>query len=143
MLLIYASRTNNIQRFINRLQKIEKIIHLQSDNLIVNEPFCLITYTDKIGAVPEIVEKFLVKNHQWLKAVVSSGNRNFGNFFARSGDLIAQKYQVPLLMKFELSGTEADVEKFETLFKSLSNQVSKIKQATNQKMRSIEFLFHS
>lgn len=63
------------------------------------------------GAVHKQVIRFLndVDNRSRLKGVIASGNRNFGQYFAWAGDVIAAKCNVPVLYKFELSGTETDV----------------------------------
>ena len=42
--------------------------------------------------------------------VIAAGNRNFGEAFARAGDVISQKCGVPYLYRFELMGTQQDVE---------------------------------
>ncbi|MNJ67594.1 ribonucleotide reductase stimulatory protein [compost metagenome] len=56
--------------------------------------------------------KFLEDNGQLLQGVASSGNTNWGMRYGLAGDQVADKYSVPLLMKFELSGTKNDVERF-------------------------------
>ncbi|MDQ0513754.1 protein involved in ribonucleotide reduction [Mycoplasmoides fastidiosum] len=121
MILVFISRTNNIKRFIQKLQHINRIIELNHQNytIEINEPFALITYTDKLGMVPETVEKFLEKNYHFLKAVAASGNRNFGNNFANAANVISEKYNVPILLKFELSGTQEDVDEFQNKFLNL------------------------
>ncbi len=44
--------------------------------------------------------------------VAASGNRVWGDNFAKSAEKISKQYQVPILGKFELSGTAKDVELF-------------------------------
>ncbi|TKI79065.1 MULTISPECIES: class Ib ribonucleoside-diphosphate reductase assembly flavoprotein NrdI, partial [Bacillus cereus group] len=46
------------------------------------------------------------------KGVSASGNRNWGDMFGASADKISTKYEVPIVSKFELSGTNNDVEYF-------------------------------
>lgn len=41
-----------------------------------------------------------------------SGNKVWGDNFAKSADTISKQYQVPILHTFELSGTKRDVELF-------------------------------
>lgn len=48
-----------------------------------------------------------VKN---LKAVISSGNRNFFEDFCIAGDIISKEYNVPYVYRFELLGTPEDVD---------------------------------
>lgn len=49
-------------------------------------------------------------NRQLIRGVIAAGNRNFGEAFARAGDVISQKCGVPYLYRFELMGTQQDVE---------------------------------
>lgn len=78
----------------------------------VDEPFVLITYTTGFGQVPPKVNEFLQCNHKMLRGVSASGNRNWGTGFAKSADTIAEAYQVPVISKFELSGTNQDTLQF-------------------------------
>jgi protein involved in ribonucleotide reduction len=59
------------------------------------------------------VRKFLAvpENREHCVGVIGSGNINFGEEYARSGDVLSHKLQVPLLYKFELAGTSEDVLK--------------------------------
>lgn len=110
MLVLYASRTGNVKRFIDKLDmRVEYIKNVEC----VNEPYVLITYTDKFGEVPAEVVSFLNKHHEYLIGVSASGNRNWGSqLFARSADVISEKYGVPVISKFEMSGVKGDVDKF-------------------------------
>lgn len=107
MLIVYDSRTGNVRRFIEKLPfrsvKIEEA-------LTVEEPFVLVTYTTGFGQVPDKVLKFLQHNHKRMRGVSASGNRNWGEGYARSADRIATMYGVPVLGKFELAGTQRDVD---------------------------------
>ena len=62
--------------------------------------------------VPQQVQSFLDVNHSYLRAVAASGNRNWGQNFAKAGRSISEDYNVPLLMKFEVQGTNKDVIEF-------------------------------
>lgn len=81
----------------------------------VDKPYVLIcpTYADDDGskAVPKQVIHFLnnPKNRSLMQGVIASGNRNFGEMFAYSGSVISKKCNVPVLYRFELSGTPEDV----------------------------------
>lgn len=110
MLIIYDSRTGNVERFVRKLN-MNKIKKVESD-LIVNEEYILLTFTTGFGQVPETTLKFLQNNHKYLRAVVVSGNKNWGSYYGNAGEIISREYDVPLLMKFELSGTQNDVEMF-------------------------------
>lgn len=78
----------------------------------VEEPFVLVTYTTGFGQVPEKVQTFLSRNNRLLRGVSASGNRNWGTKFAMSADTISEMYGVPVITKFELSGTNLDKEQF-------------------------------
>nr|WP_245864492.1 class Ib ribonucleoside-diphosphate reductase assembly flavoprotein NrdI [Paenibacillus donghaensis] len=80
-------------------------------DLIVHEPFVLITYTTGFGEVPKSVDRFLSLNNKNIKGVIGSGNMNWGKFFCGAAETISKQYEVPLLHKFELSGNKKDVEK--------------------------------
>lgn len=109
MLIVYASSTGNVKRFVNKLTFPSIEI---TEGLHIEEPYILITYTTGFGQVPDEVKSFLKENCSYIKGVAASGNKNWGGYFARSGDLIALQYQVPVLHKFELSGLPRDVEIF-------------------------------
>lgn len=101
--------TGNVERFVNKLGM--KNVRVNSE-LTVEESFVLITYTIKFGEIPQSTVDFLKVNSTNLIAVASSGNKIWGNKFAIAADLIAEKYNVPIILKFELSGNEKDKERF-------------------------------
>ena len=109
MLVVYDSKTGNVKRFVSKLNMPAVSIDEMPQ---VDEPFVLITYTTGFGQVPPKVDQFLKKNHKMLKGVSASGNRNWGAGFAKSADTIAQTYNVPVITKFELSGTMQDTQQF-------------------------------
>lgn len=108
LLVVYDSLTGNIQRFINKLEM--RSIKITPD-LVINEPFVLITYTTGFGEVPKSVDHFLTQNNQYIKGVVGSGNINWGQHYCGAAEIISKQYDIPLLHKFELSGNKNDVEK--------------------------------
>lgn len=111
MLLIYATRTGNVKRFVGKTKLPSIII---DDALTIDKPYVLVTYTDKQGQVPDEVLDFLARsdNSQYLLGVAASGNRNWGKNFAKSADVIQAMYSVPIIHKFELSGLRSDVNNF-------------------------------
>lgn len=116
MLLIYTSRTSNIDRFVASLG-VSNTLKITTNYLpTIVEPFWLITYTDVLGQVPAFIEQFLQVNHKNLKGVGAAGNLNFGNNFAYAANLISEKYNVPIVIKFELSGTAKDRQIFKEKF---------------------------
>lgn len=108
MLIAYDSKTGNVRRFINKL----KLPAVQiEEHMTIDEPYVLVTYTTGFGQIPEKVSTFLERNHARLKGIAASGNKNWGELYAHSADLIAQRYNVPVVGKFELSGTFGDVQR--------------------------------
>ncbi len=110
MLIVYDSKTGNVKRFIGKLG-MPDCVQITED-LAVNEPFVLVTYTTGFGQAPPSTMQFLERSGHLLQAVASSGNMNWGARYGLAADRIAALYQVPILMKFELSGTNRDVERF-------------------------------
>lgn len=108
-MIYYASLTGNVRRFVSKTGLAAEEIQ---PGLTVTEPFVLVTYTIGFGEVPPKVSKFLETNGHLLRGVAVSGNRNWGDNYGRAGDIIAEQYGVPLLLKFELAGTENDVKTF-------------------------------
>ncbi|WP_294585002.1 class Ib ribonucleoside-diphosphate reductase assembly flavoprotein NrdI [uncultured Staphylococcus sp.] len=113
MKVVYFSFTGNVRRFIQRTE-LEDTLEITQANCTdrIDEPYILVTGTIGFGKVPEPVQSFLNHNSEHLEAVAASGNRNWGQNFAKAGITISEDYQVPLLMKFEVQGTNRDVEEF-------------------------------
>ena len=109
-MLVYDTLTGNVKRFIDKLDNYDKL--KINKNINVSEPYVLVTFTTGFGEVPNTTSDFLKENHKYLKAVAVSGNRNWGDKFGKAGDIISDKYNIPLLLKFELSGTDKDIDKF-------------------------------
>ncbi len=116
-LVYFSSSSENTLRFVERLGLPALRIPLEiKQRLEVTEPYILIVPSygggGIAGAVPAQVIRFLNNsaNRALLRGVIASGNRNFGEGFCRAGDIIAQKCQVPYLYRFELLGTEQDIE---------------------------------
>ncbi|WP_435945977.1 class Ib ribonucleoside-diphosphate reductase assembly flavoprotein NrdI [Dryocola sp. BD586] len=115
-LVYFSSSSENTLRFVERLGLPAVRIPLDKQRLEVTEPYILIVPSygggGIAGAVPAQVIRFLNNpaNRALLRGVIASGNRNFGEGFCRAGDIIAQKCQVPYLYRFELLGTDQDIE---------------------------------
>lgn len=121
--MYFSSATENTRRFVEKLGLPAQRIPLRRSDpeLIVNEPYVLICPTYGGGAsithqnsrpVPSQVIRFLNNKHNrsLIRAVVSSGNTNFGTDFGKAGDVISAKCNVPYVYRFELLGTAEDVE---------------------------------
>ena len=47
---------------------------------------------------------------------MGSGNKNWGNRFAKAAEIISEQYNAPLLMKIELHGNTKDLIKFRKIY---------------------------
>ncbi|WP_314011160.1 class Ib ribonucleoside-diphosphate reductase assembly flavoprotein NrdI [Pseudostreptobacillus hongkongensis] len=121
----YDSITGNVERFVKKVSRCGdfEIIKI-TPNIIVTKPSHFVTFTTGIGNVSTTTKKFLAynDNYKLIKTVACSGNMNWGPFFGLAGDKIQKKYGINLVLKFELSGTHVDVEKYiEKIKESESN----------------------
>lgn len=108
MKIVYYSLVGNVRRFLAKTELPAQPI----GDYDVDEPFVIVTNTLGFGEVPEPVARFLVRNVLNLVGVASSGNRNWGENFGKAADTIGKVFDVPVLLKFELSGTDEDVRIF-------------------------------
>ncbi|MGB7528287.1 MAG: class Ib ribonucleoside-diphosphate reductase assembly flavoprotein NrdI [Sphingobacterium cellulitidis] len=51
------------------------------------------------------------RNFQSVLSISASGNKNWGKNFSVSGDILAERYALFLVHKFEMTGFEEDVNK--------------------------------
>lgn len=113
MIIYYDSRTGNVERFIDKIRSATHWHCIKiSDSLSINEYGHLVTYTTKIGSISDSTDKFMEQHNRFILSVSSSGNMNWGDNFARAADKITARYNIPTLIKFELSGLERDVNRF-------------------------------
>lgn len=117
--LYYDSRTGNVQRFIEKVLQITGWNAQRIDNeMVVEEPGHLITFTTNFGQIPANTEAFLAKNSDQIFSVTSSGNRNWGRNYGVAADKISAIYDIPQAFKFELSGTMEDINQFIEIIKN-------------------------
>ncbi|MDF5820524.1 class Ib ribonucleoside-diphosphate reductase assembly flavoprotein NrdI [Corynebacterium felinum] len=118
-LVFFSSVSENTKRFVDKLGFPAIRIPLrpsQEGMLYVNQPYVLIVPTYGGGnpkaAIPKQVRAFLnvPENRALLRGVITSGNTNFGEAYCTAGPMIAHKCGVPELYKFELLGTQRDVD---------------------------------
>jgi protein involved in ribonucleotide reduction len=117
-LVYFSSVSGNTHRFMEKLGLPAQRIPLYRNDefLVVDEPYVLILPTYGGGpnerAVPKQVIKFLNHegNRSLIRGVIAAGNTNFGDAFGLAGDVVAYKCKVPHLYRFEVFGTEEDVE---------------------------------
>lgn len=127
LIVYFSSVSENTHRFVEKLQMRSMRIPIHGSSsaasaFTVDEAFVLITPTyggGKIGSstgggyVPKQVIRFLNDRHNRarIRAVIAAGNTNFGEEFCMAGDIIAAKCAVPYLYRFELMGTDYDVQR--------------------------------
>ena len=114
MIIYYDSKTGNVQRFMKKIKDERpdwEIIKINPD-LEAKEDGHFVTFTTKIGEVPETTAESLKKNSKYIKSISSSGNMNWGVYFAVAADKIKEEYKIPVCMKFELPGTNREVKHF-------------------------------
>ncbi|GAB1611594.1 class Ib ribonucleoside-diphosphate reductase assembly flavoprotein NrdI [Mammaliicoccus lentus] len=110
--IVYYTKTKQTEKFVSKLLEAIDIQSIKiQDELIVDTPFILLTPTYFFGEVPKEVTEFLHHNHNNLVAVMSSGNKNWGGNFAKSGETISKEYNVELIGKYELAGNNQDIER--------------------------------
>ena len=115
-MIVYASRTGNVRYIASKLKA--KPVEI-SEELMLNKPYLLITYTDGLGDIPSKVLRFLEQNAKFCKGVVVSGNSNFGHtVFGGAGDKIAATYHIPLVRKLDLRGYQADYEAIQKFYET-------------------------
>lgn len=121
-MIVYASRTGNVEHIVGKLSKDIPTIKLET-TLIVEEPYFLFTYTDGLGDIPNVVKSFLIfneLNRRNLKGVIASGNTNFGiENYCGSADKISERFNVPIIRKIDLRGNSDDVETIEKYYKNM------------------------
>lgn len=121
-LVYFSSASGNTARFVARLGLPALRIPISPGDPLPAPAgdFVLISPTfadgEGRGAVPKQVIRFLnvAALRAGLRGVIAGGNRNFGKTYALAGDVIAAKCNVPVLYRFELAGTETDIDRVRT-----------------------------
>ncbi|MFZ0834536.1 MAG: class Ib ribonucleoside-diphosphate reductase assembly flavoprotein NrdI [Mycobacterium sp.] len=121
-LVYFSSVSENTHRFVQKLGLDAIRIPLHG-RIRVDEPYVLVLPTyggghangpdpDRGGYVPKQVIAFLNDEHNrsLLRGVIAAGNTNFGAEFGYAGDVVSRKCAVPYLYRFELMGTDDDVQ---------------------------------
>jgi len=121
-LVYFSSVSGNTARFAERLAEqrglpVARIpLHQHDPALKATRPYVLVLPTygagNGSGAVPKQVIRFLndPDNRALIRGVVAGGNTNFGKGYGIAGDVVAAKTGVPCLYRFEVFGTNDDVE---------------------------------
>ena len=117
-LIHFSSVSGNTHHFIQKLGWPSTRIPLypSDPSLKATRPYVLVLPTygggEDRGAVPKQVIRFLndPENRALIRGVIATGNTNFGTAYGIAGDIIAAKCHVPCLYRFELFGTQDDVD---------------------------------
>ena len=124
-LVYFSSVSENTHRFVQKLGLHASRIPLRG-RIRVDEPYVLVLPTYGVGRatpdinvggyVPKQVIAFLNDelNRSLLRGVIAAGNTNFGAEFCYAGDVVSRKCGVPYLYRFELMGTDEDVQAVRT-----------------------------
>lgn len=112
--IIYDSRneTGTTKSYATKLAKLFNVpCYNVNDNELLDDKYILCTYTDGLGEVPKTTEEFLQQHSHNIIGVVGNGSSNFKTMglFAKVGDIISSKYNVELLKKLDMGGTNSDV----------------------------------
>jgi len=128
MLIIFASRTGNVKRFVNKAlaSSMYKLEAHELPDIPQFKQAHLVTYTDPRGEIPPLVDSFLQQHHQNILSVSGSGNRNWGRNFAAAVDKINQQYGIPINIKFEISGNNDELQQFIHYINNPVNMETKI-----------------
>jgi protein involved in ribonucleotide reduction len=118
LIVYYSNVSGYTARFVEKLDEPALRIPLKTADaaeFTVDEEFVLIVPTYGANGkdfVPKQVIKFLnnINNRTLMRGVIASGSLNFLEDFAKSGRIISEKCQVPLLYTFELAGMDDDVK---------------------------------
>jgi protein involved in ribonucleotide reduction len=114
----FSSVSENTKRFVDKLEAKAVRIPIRTEEaaeFVHNRDSVLVLPTYGGGndnsTVPKQVIKFLNNpdNRKHIKAVIAGGNTNFGSHFGKAGDIVADKLGVPVLYRFEITGTPEDV----------------------------------
>lgn len=117
-LVYFSSISENTKRFVEKLNANLVRIPIKTEDAAEfshSEDSVLVVPTygggNDSSTVPKQVIKFLnnPENRKHIKAVIAAGNTNFGEHFCKAGDIVAEKLGVPVLYRFEITGTNEDV----------------------------------
>ena len=117
-IVYFSSVSENTKRFVDKLGLTAHRIPLASDEasaFTIALPSVLVIPTygggNEASSVPKQVIKFLNNpdNRSLIKGVIGGGNTNFGVHFCMAAEIVASKLGVPIIYRFEITGTPEDV----------------------------------
>lgn len=120
MIVYFSSVSEQTKTFVEKLSLDSVRIPLnatEAGSLLIDEDYVLVVPSYAAGGqsfgVPRQVVKFLANeaNRDRILGVIAGGNRAFGEKFCIAGDQLSVKLGIPVLMRFELTGTIEEVTK--------------------------------
>eukprot|EP01132_Coremiostelium_polycephalum_P020478 gene20478-24326_t len=77
-------KTGNVERFVHKIKALTgwEVLRI-TENIEIKKAGHLVTYTTRIGEVPDSTQAFLQRYADYVTTVSSSGNRNWGKNFAK------------------------------------------------------------
>ena len=75
-------------------------------------PYVIMTPTydqPRGGFTPKPVQQFLEEHAHLMVGVVGSGNRNFGDHYCQAAHDISKQFNVPVLWRIEIMGSQEDL----------------------------------
>lgn len=113
MKIVYLSLTGNVRSFVQQVGLDSVELDYFNPLTEVNDDYIIITpsYDDEIT---NVISKFIdyENNINHLIGFAGSGNRNFDNGYCFNAMDLSEKYNKPLIFKFEFSGTNKDINEF-------------------------------
>ncbi|MDE1407111.1 class Ib ribonucleoside-diphosphate reductase assembly flavoprotein NrdI [Bacillus sp. FSL W8-0445] len=113
MLLVFVSLTGNVRNFVGRVGMDSLELDYSNPLTEVDEDYIVVTpsYDDDLT---DVISEFIEykDNLKHLVGFVGSGNRNFDDEYCFNARDLSNKYNKPLIFKFEFSGTEKDITDF-------------------------------
>ncbi|MCL1924412.1 MAG: class Ib ribonucleoside-diphosphate reductase assembly flavoprotein NrdI [Defluviitaleaceae bacterium] len=114
MKIVYMSITGKVHAFLKKTN-FTNLTRIITGKELISEPYILVTGTIGMGEIAPELDNFLTNNYKNLKAVVGSGNKNWGDMYCKAAYTISERYNIRLLMTFESAGNKHDVSKFNDL----------------------------
>ena len=118
-IVYFSNYSENTKRFVEKLNGDSIRIPIRASDardFVVDAEYVLVVPTygggNESPAIPKAVKIFLNNPHnrELLRAVIGTGNTNFGEHYCKAADMIAAKTGVPVIARVELLGTPEDVQ---------------------------------
>lgn len=122
MQIVYLSIVGNTRRFVERLGM--PAIELSDITVYttMDQPYIIIAPTYEIEAT-DIINDFLEHedNLDFCRGVVGAGNRNFNDLYCFTAEDLSMDYDIPLLHRFEIQGSDYDLQRVKEIVAEIEN----------------------